>query len=141
MKRYLLEKSSVFIDVKAPVMFLGTLAVIFSFCSSNHAPSRPVIIGRNHAFVSDTISIRIYAVDPEDNVITYLIEWGDTTTAKWSPFFQSGETIPRTHVYSDTGIYFIRAKARDIDRAESDWSDTFTIRIEAETVGMVPKRN
>lgn len=141
MKRYLLEKFFVSINIKALVMLLAALTVIFSFCSRNHAPSRPVILGRNHAYLPDTIKICIHAVDPEDNVITYLIEWGDTTTPRWSPFFQSGETIPRTHVYSDTGVYFIRAKARDIDRAESDWSDAFTIRIEAETVGMVPKRN
>ncbi|MCX7732268.1 MAG: hypothetical protein N2248_03790 [candidate division WOR-3 bacterium] len=141
MKRYLLERFFVFINVKAPVLFLGVLTAIFLFCSSNRAPSRPVIIGRDHGFVSDTISICIYAVDPEDNVITYWIEWGDTTSVRWSPFFQSGETIPRTHVYCDTGVYFIRAKARDIDRAESDWSDTFTIRIEAETVEMAPKKN
>uniref|UniRef100_A0A7V3UZP8 PKD domain-containing protein n=1 Tax=candidate division WOR-3 bacterium TaxID=2052148 RepID=A0A7V3UZP8_UNCW3 len=92
-----------------------------------------MILGRSRAFVKDTVVVGIYSVDPEDNVITYYIDWGDTTKPGWSPFFQSGETIARSHIYVDTGIYFIRAKARDIDRAESGWSDTFRLIIEPDT--------
>jgi hypothetical protein len=107
--------------------------VMMAACFKNLPPENPVIIGRGRAVIQDTVIISIYSVDPEDNVITYYIEWGDTTKPQWSPFFQSGETIPRSHVYFDTGVYFIRAKARDIDRAESGWSDTFRIHIEPDT--------
>jgi hypothetical protein len=113
--------------------FCLILTVIIAACSSNQPPQKPQIIGRGWAFVQDTVVIKIYSLDPEDNVITYYIDWGDTTKPQWSPFFQSGETIPRSHIYTVTGIYFIRVKARDIDRAESEWSDSFKMDIQPDT--------
>lgn len=109
-------------------------------CTANHPPQKPVIMGRGRVFVRDTVVIRIYSVDPEDNVITYFIDWGDTTKPSWSPFFPSGETVFRSHVYNDTGIYLILAKARDIDRAESQWSDTFKMEVEPDTIRPVLSR-
>ncbi|MEO0049911.1 MAG: hypothetical protein ABIK42_02045 [candidate division WOR-3 bacterium] len=103
---------------------------VISGCGKNLPPEKPVIFGRNRAYVGDTVLIHLYSIDPEDNVITYLIDWGDTTKPQWSYFFQSGDTIERTHIYYQTGLYFIRAKAKDIDRKESDWSDTFRLVIE-----------
>jgi len=109
---------------------LMLISAILSGCVKGLPPTRPVLSGPGRANLSDTVHISIYSTDPEDNVITYLVDWGDTTELKWSPFFPSGDTIERAHIYSQPGIYFIRAKARDIDRRESDWSDTLRMQIE-----------
>lgn len=112
--------------------FLSVLSLcwfLFFGCGDNLPPTRPVIIGKDSATVADTVLIRIFTIDPEDQVVTYWLEWGDTTTPRWSYFFPSGETIPRTHIYYDVGTYHVRVKARDIDRHESEWSDTFRLRI------------
>ncbi len=114
--------------------FHNALPLIFilltSACSTNLPPDKPRIFSRrDSAAVGDTVLIRIYCVDPEDQLITYYIEWGDTSKPAWSYFFPSGETINRTHIYTEPGVYGIRGKARDIDRAESEWSDTFKMRI------------
>lgn len=106
-------------------------AVIFHFrCKVGLSPEKPQIFARRDSgAIEDTVIIRVYTVDPEDQLLTYRIEWGDTTKPRWSYFFPSGETVERTHVYFSPGVYFIRAKARDIDRNESPWSDTFKMRI------------
>ncbi len=121
------------------VKFVGFTTTIFSVflfllvvfgCFKNLAPEKPVISGRNTTRKGDTTYIKVFSIDPEDNNICYLIEWGDTTKPRWSPFFPSGETITRAHIYSDTGTYFIKVKAKDIDRAESPWSDRFKLQIQ-----------
>lgn len=134
MQKFASKMSSFAACWKIAILFTLSIILVASYCTTNRPPSNPVIFGRNRASVLDTIVIHLYSVDPEDNVITYLIEWGDTTSARWSPFFPSGETVSRSHVYTDTGIYYIRAKARDIDRGESDWSDFFRLQILPETV-------
>lgn len=106
-------------------------AVIFHFrCNFSLPPEKPQIFARRDSgAIGDTILIRVYTVDPEDQLITYWIEWGDTTKPRWSYFFPSGETIERTHRYFTPGVYFIQVKGRDIDRNESPWSDTFKMKI------------
>jgi len=120
--------------VKRLILLLAGSIVLQSSCISgcvkNLPPEKPVLFGPDQADVGDTVLISISSIDPEDNVVTYLIEWGDTTKPQWSPFYQSGDTIQRNHIYSQAGLFFIRAKARDIDRAESDWSDTLRMQIE-----------
>lgn len=107
-----------------------TVGIFQSSCWRNLPPEKPILLGPDSAGVGDTILIRLYTVDPEEQVVTYKVEWGDTTTPVWSHFFPSGETTIRNHIYYDTGSYPIRAKAKDIDRGESDWSDTLRLRIE-----------
>jgi len=110
---------------------IGLAGVVVHFgCSSGLPPRQPQIFARRDSgAIGDTVGINIYTVDPEDQMVTYWIEWGDTTVPQWSYLFQSGDTIERTHIYHIPGTYFIRVKARDIDRNESPWSESFQMRI------------
>ncbi|MEO0053877.1 MAG: hypothetical protein ABIK22_06985 [candidate division WOR-3 bacterium] len=49
-------------------------------------------------------------------------DWGDGTVSAWSNYDSSGAYFGLTHVFQDTGIYFIRAQARDIHGDTSGWS-------------------
>lgn len=112
------------------LFFAGLVSFLFFSCNTGLPPQAPEIFARrDSANTGDTVTVRFYTVEPEDQSITLWIEWGDTTEPGWSYFFPSGETIPRTHVYNRPGVYGIRAKARDIDRKESPWSQTFWMRI------------
>ncbi len=111
-------------------LLLLFIILLLTACSANLPPEKPMIFSRrDSAAVGDTILIGIYCVDPEDQLVTYYIEWGDTSKPAWSYFFPSGETINRTHIYTEPGSYGIRVKAKDIDRAESEWSEPFNMRI------------
>jgi hypothetical protein len=77
----------------------------------------------------DTLQFRVVSRDPEYNSITYMIEWDDGTPLQWSAFFQPGDTVSRAHVYADTGTYYLQARARDVERAQSGWSDSLRVRI------------
>ena len=54
--------------------------------------------------------------------IYYWIIWGDGCPAvEWIVPYASGEEIVLTHTFESQGMFSIRAKARDIHEAESDW--------------------
>ncbi len=111
------------------LMIFWLMGIFSSGCFRNLPPAKPVLLGPDSATVGDTVVIRLFTVDPEDQAVSYWVEWGDTTTPDWSPFFPSGETIPRTHIYFSPAYYYIRAKAQDMDRGKSGWADTLKIKI------------
>jgi hypothetical protein len=54
-------------------------------------------------------------------------DWGDGTTSEWLGPFNSGVTMSVNHSWSTKGTYQIRAKAKDTNGAESNWSDPFSV--------------
>ena len=62
-------------------------------------------------------------MDPEDDEIYYYIDWDDGSVEDWFGPFDSDEEVLVSHVWEEMDTYAIRAKAKDIYGAESDWGD------------------
>ena len=62
------------------------------------------------------------AVDLNEDDVYLNVEWGDGTTTGWIGPYSSGQEIVLPHSWEEEGTYLIRAKAKDINEAESDWS-------------------
>ncbi len=67
--------------------------------------------------------------DPEGEDIYYKFDWGDGTISDWNGPYTSGATGDDSYIWTTAGIYEIRVKAKDINEAESDWSEPHTIDI------------
>ncbi|MEO0205355.1 MAG: hypothetical protein ABIL22_01620, partial [candidate division WOR-3 bacterium] len=52
--------------------------------------------------------------------------------SNWSSLVGSGDTVAMSHFYNKEGRYEIRAKAKDIQNAESDWSEPHILNIGTE---------
>jgi len=89
--------------------------------SPNDPPDAPDINGPTHGEPGKTYLFRFVATDPDENDLFYYIDWGDDTYEDWFGPYDSGEEAPATHTWSAQGIYTIRAKAKDIYGAESEW--------------------
>jgi parallel beta-helix repeat protein len=66
--------------------------------------------------------------DPEDNNISYYIEWGDGTYTGWTYYFLSGENVTFNHTWNKIDNYVIRCKTKDIFGDESQWG-TLDVKI------------
>lgn len=105
------------------VYFLADL-----FESFNHPPNKPttptgpikIKIGEEYTYQSQTI-------DPEEDNIEYLYEWGDGTDSGWLGPYNSGETCEASHIWSRWGTYKVKVKARDTEGLESEWSDPLSV--------------
>ncbi len=62
----------------------------------------------------------VSAVDPENDSITFYFDFGDGKKVWLDTLVASGETLTYSHKYSKAGTFWIKVKARDWKRTESE---------------------
>jgi len=88
----------------------------------NHLPTAPEINGPITGEAGVEYTYDFCSTDPDgDDIASYTIDWGDDNVEAIDGPFASGEEVIVSHTWSETGTYTIRAKAKDIYDAESDW--------------------
>jgi hypothetical protein len=95
----------------------------------NSAPESPTVQGPTIARPGDTLTYQFTTSDPDGDSVYFTIAWGDGDSTGWSPATASDSEYTRTHSYSDSGVYYIQARAKDTHDAESDWSDSIQVKI------------
>jgi PKD repeat protein len=100
----------------------GTFTVIIS----NDPPSAPSITGPTSGEPNVAYQWDFMALDPDNDDVSYQIDWGDGNLSTWYGPFNSGDVMAQSHVYSAEGTYTIKSKAKDIYGDESDWG-TLTV--------------
>jgi hypothetical protein len=88
----------------------------------------PAIDGRTICEPGVKYDYTFVATDPEDDDVSYYIDWDDGTSDGWTQYYQSGEVITISHIWDESGKYNITAKSKDI-WDESRWSDPLTVTI------------
>jgi outer membrane protein assembly factor BamB len=106
---------------------IGYLHAFGGPVGSNQPPQNPIIEGPLEGSYDREIYYNFTSNDPDNNPVSFYIEWGDGTADEWTGGRRvseaaSGETIYIPHTYQNEGQFTIRAKARDVMGAESDWS-------------------
>ena len=93
---------------------------------SNLPPTYPEISGKKQGQANTEYNYTFTAEDSENQEIFYYIDWGDQTTSGWIGPYSSGDSIQQSHTW-EYGSYSIRAKTKDSEGTESDWSPVFPI--------------
>jgi hypothetical protein len=108
----------------------------FSSWSSGHQivignpPNTPATpVGDSIGSINFPYSFISTATDPNGDSIAIRFDWGDGDTSDWSIWQASGDPITISHSWSDTGVYNIKAQAKDIKNETSDWSSGHQIVI------------
>ena len=83
-------------------------------------PESPTIEGRTSGKIGKEYEYTFNAVDPDGDDVKYYIDWGDNNT-EWSDYNPSGTDTKVKHSWSEKGNYTIKAKAVDVNGAESEW--------------------
>ncbi|MBN2599799.1 MAG: hypothetical protein JXA75_04590 [Candidatus Thermoplasmatota archaeon] len=72
--------------------------------------------------------------DPDGDQILYCFDWGNGNFSDWIGPFASGAIANANYTWMQGGNYTIRCKAKDINGAQSNWSDPLPIRIGVPTI-------
>lgn len=67
------------------------------------------------------------AIDPDNDEIHCLWDWGDGTDSGWLGPYNSGDICEQEHSWPSKGNYNIKVKAKDKWEQESDWSDPLVV--------------
>jgi outer membrane protein assembly factor BamB len=102
---------------------------------NNNPPTTPTITGTDHGKVRQTYDYTIISTDPEDNNISYYIDWDDGTNTGWMGPHPSGLEQTVNHAWNKKGTYTIHVKAKDNHSAESEWG---TLQVTMPTSNYIP---
>jgi hypothetical protein len=116
-----IEHMNLTYDKKGTRLIIATLAELANLSSINTPPDTPNITGSTTGKPEVEHIYNFSSIDPENHVIYYYIDWGDTTNTGWIGSYNSSEEISLSHVWEEKGTYIIKAKAKDILGAESEW--------------------
>jgi outer membrane protein assembly factor BamB len=94
----------------------------FGPVESNNPPNIPTISGETNGNVRQEYWYTFRAIDPDNNPISWYIEWGDGSHTGWTTERASNENCYYEHTWLIRKDYTIRAKARDVLGEESDWA-------------------
>ncbi len=95
--------------------------IIVTVQSNNQPPNTPSINGPKQGRTGQQYDYTIQAIDPEENNISYYIDWGDGTNSGWTRLYRSGDDLIINHTWNTKETYIIKVKAKDSDGAESSW--------------------
>ncbi len=101
-----------------PVDFKGH---VYRYNSGNGPPTKPTITGPTNGKPGIEYKFIFNSTDPEGDPVMYVIEWGDNNI-EWTEYGDSGEEIMLKHIWNEKKEYIIKAKARDINNIESNWT-------------------
>jgi hypothetical protein len=77
--------------------------------------------GSSYSFTTST-------TDPNRDQVKYTFDWGDGTTTE-TGYINSGTPVSRSHAWSTTGNFEVRARATDDKGCYSGWSPPKVVRV------------
>jgi hypothetical protein len=97
--------------------------VVHTVAVQNRRPNKPAVpAGPSGGLPNTGYNFTTSASDPDGDVLDYRFDWGDGVISNWG-------TASRSHFWSSTGAYCVKARARDSSGATSSWSDCKDINI------------
>ncbi|VVB59312.1 Clostripain family protein [uncultured archaeon] len=96
--------------------------------ANNTAPAKPTFTGSGNGKVGVMYDCTISTTDAENHQVYYFIDWGDGNTTGWLGPYDSGEQITVNHTWKTKETFTVKAKAKDVLNAESEWA-TLAIKI------------
>ncbi|MCX6671449.1 MAG: hypothetical protein NTX92_05975 [Euryarchaeota archaeon] len=78
------------------------------------------------------------AIDPDNDNLSYEIDWGDGVVEKWIGPFASGEEVTRSHTYCAKMTVRIKARANDTHGAIGEWGYLLVVISESKSTHYPP---
>jgi C1A family cysteine protease len=118
-----------FFNLEYECMFIGLFISWVDYNPNyNFKPNKPSTpVGPTSGKAETNYEYTFVAEDLDGDDIYYLVDWGDDSINEWFGPYKSGEEATVKHRWFEQGEYIIKAKAKDVLEAESDWSDPLSV--------------
>ena len=88
----------------------------------NNPPNSPSLTGPNTGNIGETYTYTISGTDPDNDMISFFVDWDDGSDSGWQGPYSSGTRIELSHSWSERGSYTVKAKTMDSEGSESNWA-------------------
>jgi len=103
-------------------------------CQPNAAPFSLTVTGDSILNAGREYTFSVRCADVERDSISARFLWGDGDTSDWSHYIRSGDTISKSHTWSQTGYLHVEAQSKDWHGAAADWRSRKEVRVLDTTV-------
>ena len=127
-------------NIRRLLLLAALTGILFGpACKRNHPPEAPSApSGRASGWVDTTYTFTASATDPDGDSVELRFDWGDGDTSEWRNWVASDETVATPHSWSTSGIYQVKAQAKDMKDALSDWSSSHRIAVDTNSIPLTP---
>lgn len=96
---------------------------------ANVAPATPdAPTGPSEGQVGDTLVFEVTTTDADPDQVYYEIDFGDGSNPMgWMGPYDQGTVVQIPHVFTDSGLFQVSVRARDIWDFETAWSNTLPV--------------
>jgi glutaredoxin len=101
----------------------GPIWSFTTIANPNSPPNDPNITGPTSGKPGNTYKYTIKGTDPDGDMVSAYIMWGDDTITDWTANHNSGEEFSITHTWAEKGTYSVQVKVKDTTGAESGWKN------------------
>jgi len=103
------------------LVLAGTIDNMKTF--GNSPPEKSTVTGPWFGKVKagEPYKCKIIALDPDDDNVSYQVDWDDGEISDWTEWFQSGLEITQSHIYNEKGNFLIKARAKDVYGQIGPW--------------------
>ena len=102
----------------------------FTITSANNPPATPSTpSGTTSGYTGISYTYTTATTDPDGDSVYYFFDWGDGSNSGWIGPYTSGYSASASHIWSSSGTYHVRVKAKDVNNAESGWSPYLSVTI------------
>jgi hypothetical protein len=115
--------------VKNMKLILATLAELAEAGLASNPPAIPVLTGPDTGVINEMYTFNAVTTEPDGENVYYFFDWGDGSNSGWLGPYNSGQQVAAQKSWSATGTYTVRAKAKDINQAQSGWSIPISMTI------------
>ena len=124
-----IENMDISYAIRNTQLNIATLAELTGFITLN-APYIPEIpAGPIKGVPDELLTYTTTTTDPQDDEIYYLFDWGDGTDTGWLGPYTSGIEVGASHTWEKQNDFQVKAKAKDTDGYESEWSNYLVVTI------------
>ena len=102
--------------------FYGVLYAFGHGDDVNDPPNMPSISGTNSGKAGETYTYTISGTDPDNDMISFFVDWDDGSDSGWQGPYSSGTSIELSHSWSERESYTVKAKTMDSEGSESNWA-------------------
>jgi len=88
----------------------------------NNPPQTPTITGPDNGQAGTEYTYTFCTTDPDGDDVFYCIDWDEDSGEICIGPHPSGMCVEVSHTWTEQGTYIVKAKARDVHLAESDWA-------------------
>ena len=119
------------------ICLILVILVVTAEAAYNNPPGKPNINGPSSGKAGTAYDFDFCSSDPDGDDLYYCVDWGDGSGEVCLGPFPSNTCVIESHTWASDGTYIIKAKARDVNQAESDWA-TLEVTMPKTKVNNIP---